>query len=99
MLTNIIQPSITAGFGIYKLISDSTDVFRNEEVVIIFTNIELFSPIYLYSKNSGLIGYLVCVAEFTDLSGYQVSLVFLDLHGTDILLIQRKERGKRATAQ
>lgn len=47
MLTNIIQPSITAAFGIYELISGSTDVFRNEDVVIIFTNIELFSPIYL----------------------------------------------------
>lgn len=42
MLTNIIQPSITAGFGIYELISDSTDVFRNKEVVIVFTNVELF---------------------------------------------------------
>lgn len=36
--------------------------------------------------------YLVRVAEFTDLSGYQVSLVFLDLHGTDVLLAQREER-------
>lgn len=38
----------------------------------------------------------MCVAEFTDLSGYQVSLVFLDFHGTDILLAQREKRKERA---
>ena len=48
----------------------------------------------LQSNNSSLIHYLVCVPEFTDLSGNQVSLVILHLHGIDILLTQRRERQK-----
>lgn len=39
----------------------------------------------------------MCVAEFTDLSGNQVSLVILHLHGIDILLAQRRQRQKETT--
>lgn len=62
MLTNIIQPSITAGFGIYELISGSTDVFRNEEVVIIFTNIELFFT-NIFIKQKQRFDTLPCVCR------------------------------------
>lgn len=51
----------------------------------------------LQSNNSRLIRYLVCVPEFTDLSGNQVSLVILHLHGIEILLTQRKEGQERNT--
>lgn len=44
------------------------------------------------SKTSRLMRYLVRVSEFTDLSGNQVSLVVLHLHGVDVLLTRAKER-------
>lgn len=50
----------------------------------------------LEERSSSLIRYLVSVAEFTDLSGNQVSLVVLHLHGIDILL-GRKERRQKNT--
>lgn len=50
----------------------------------------------MQSNSSIMIRYLVCVAEFTDLSGNQVSLVVLHLHGIDILLTQRRERKRRS---
>lgn len=52
---------------------------------------------WFQSNDSSLIRYLVCVAEFTDLSGNQVSLVILHLHGIDILLAQRQQRQKETT--
>lgn len=51
----------------------------------------------LHSNKSSLIHYLVCVPEFTDLSGNQVSLVILHLHGIDILLTQSEERKETNT--
>lgn len=51
----------------------------------------------LQNTNSSLIHYLVCVPEFTDLSGNQVSLVILHLHGIDILLTQKRQKQKTNT--
>lgn len=51
----------------------------------------------LHSNKSSLIHYLVCVPEFTDLSGNQVSLVILHLHGIDILLTQSEDRKETNT--
>lgn len=51
----------------------------------------------LQINKSRLIHYLVCVPEFADLSGYQVSLVILHLHSIDILLTQRRQRQETNT--
>lgn len=50
----------------------------------------------MQSHSSSVIRYLVRVTEFADLPGNQVSLVVLHLHGTDVLLTQRKGRERRS---